>query len=428
MALFWWRVVSHQPPQFIQPSIHAASHRVWVYCVGVLCGCTERSLAYAGLFRFSWLPRCFEVSLSGTIAGMRTATKRIGWLGFAGLLGLWWWAIEKAILVADWLGRVALAVELPDLLVKFINWLIKQPEWVPAVTFVVFASILAIDIVRGWWSVEPLSGPPATSPRPESSSTDAKYMSLPAAAQDLYRALRDMGHIYALGAERLSGAELGRPGSPSEVLGWIATLINRHATIYGKRSPSPNMAVISKAEVANAHFTDGASVLRDNLYDKSIFWTDLVVDATEFEKYKRGLLTPSSDLDPEVSVLELFNRLWQRGGSPDDRMNRIKAFATTLRDRAAMGTLIMYGRTRRLKQPDLIQLEALDIIPREHWKDFLIWWIDSLDHHDDGNATLKARTLDVYTDTHIITRNRFEGFADLHVEREKAERLLDRIA
>lgn len=350
---------------------------------------------------------------------MTTLTRRVLTFAFSGFTALW----AYAIVGADWIGRVLVVLEGPALFAKFVTWMLQLPWYVPAVISGVVGAFLIVDIARSWSP----RGSRRSSPIPPLTAGDRTQIALPTAVQSLYSDLRQADHIYARGAEYLSGSRLGAPGEPDDVLNWIATLVAGKVPILGRREPSTTLAPISRTDLGRSHFTDGASFLRDNLYDQSIFWTDLAVPAPEFEKLKRDMLATATDVDAEISVLELFNRLWQRGGGVEDRMRRIEAFAALLRDKASLGLLTLYGRSLRLRNDRLVHLEALDVIPREHWRDFRIWWLDSLEPDHGGDAKLKGRSLDVYTNTNMVHRDRSEGYADLYVEKEKAERLLERV-
>lgn len=118
-----------------------------------------------------------------------------------------------------------------------------------------------------------------------SAKIEPVFLSLRDAATRLYESSLTNNTLLATAAERLSGiSPIGRitAGSPDDRLDYLATYISRHIPVYGKKPPSGILAKIAASEINRASFNDGAMVLRDNLYNKSIFWTDLAVKSDEF--------------------------------------------------------------------------------------------------------------------------------------------------
>lgn len=115
-----------------------------------------------------------------------------------------------------------------------------------------------------------------------------EFVSLRDAATRLYDVTLTTPKAALLGtaSEQMSGMKDGRmvPGSPNDVLDFMATHIARHIPIYGKKAPSTVFTEINSQDVRSAKFTDGAVTLRNTFYDKSIFWTDLAVRTRVFEE------------------------------------------------------------------------------------------------------------------------------------------------
>jgi hypothetical protein len=148
-------------------------------------------------------------------------------------------------------------------------------------------------------------------------STDTRSISEPTfiplrdAARTLYEAARRDGALLATAAERMSGSKDGRitVGSPNDILDFMANHIARHIFVFGKKAPSSLFEQIKNEERGHARFTDGAMVLRDIMYDQSIFWTDLAVRADEFNSFfndMKILETPRSEA--EMNFAKGFDR------------------------------------------------------------------------------------------------------------------------
>jgi hypothetical protein len=139
-----------------------------------------------------------------------------------------------------------------------------------------------------------------------------EYIGLRAAARKLYEVARQEGALLATAAERMSGDNDGRitVGSPNDVLDFAANHIARHIPIYGKRAPSTVLERIPIEEVRRSRFTDGANILRDVTYDKSIYWTDLAVRSSDFDTRfdeMKALATPRQELEAEAGFLRGFD-------------------------------------------------------------------------------------------------------------------------
>lgn len=148
---------------------------------------------------------------------------------------------------------------------------------------------------------------PALEPEPEK----REFVSLSDAARRLYETARRDGDILADVAERMSGSKDGHItiGSPNDILNFLANHISRHIAIYGKKSPSTLFERIRDQDVRGARFTDGATVLRDTMYDQSIFWTDLAVRTVDFETRSQDIkifATPQPQLGDDFQTG--FNR------------------------------------------------------------------------------------------------------------------------
>jgi hypothetical protein len=128
----------------------------------------------------------------------------------------------------------------------------------------------------------------------------SEFIALCDASRTLYEAARSAGSLLAGAAERMSGNTNGRiaAGSPQDILNFSATHIARHIPIYGKRAPSSVLEQVRDSDVRASYFADGATFLRDTMYDKSVYWTDLAVKSSDFaanfDKMK-SLESPQSD-------------------------------------------------------------------------------------------------------------------------------------
>lgn len=114
---------------------------------------------------------------------------------------------------------------------------------------------------------------------------ELEFISLRDAATELYEASRSNKRLLAIMTEQLSGYSDGQmiPGSPDDRLNFLATHISRHIPIYGKKDPSRILEKIDDKELKGASFHDGAMILKDKIYDKSIYWKDLAVKTSEFK-------------------------------------------------------------------------------------------------------------------------------------------------
>jgi len=140
-------------------------------------------------------------------------------------------------------------------------------------------------------------------------SIRSEYTALSIAARNLYEVSRRDGSLLATAAEQVSGSRGGRitVGAPEDVLDFVATHISRHISIVGTRAPSTLLEGIPAEEVRRSRFTGGAVVLRDVMYDKSIYWTDLAVKTSDLEARFDEIKTmskPRMELEAEASFLQ----------------------------------------------------------------------------------------------------------------------------
>ena len=198
-------------------------------------------------------------------------------LGWVVAFGLMLWANLKSIL--DWVGRGLAMRDGPEFLSQFVAMLERTPAWMPGVAAFALVTALIWDLLR-------VRRPP----QPEQTRTPIvatvvakpEFVSLNDAATRAYSEFRRVGHDLA------GAAKFGR--SPGEVLDWVATYLSLKIAVFGKRNPSNEFEQISAQDIGRSSFGDGANILRDKMYDKSIYFTDLAVRSVEFESHLRAIL------------------------------------------------------------------------------------------------------------------------------------------
>jgi hypothetical protein len=134
---------------------------------------------------------------------------------------------------------------------------------------------------------------------------------------------------------------------------------------------------------------------------------------------------PMIALSKRIPVIDLFKEIWKKPVGADERVQKIKELATAIRQEGLLGELALFGKPRRYKTPNLIQLEPLNSIPKEHWENFEICWLDTISSDNRGNPLMvKQESFDCYSYTHRVDLNKYSGYADIHIEREGGMRLL----
>lgn len=147
-----------------------------------------------------------------------------------------------------------------------------------------------------------------------------EFISMQEAATRLYESQATVAGVkLSVAAERLGNLTLGA-ASPNERLEYLAHFISRKIDIYGRKSPSRIVEKIDENEVRRASFSDGASVLRDNIYDKSIFWIDLCVRSAQLNNLIRALVTD----DEEGAFKRGFGRAtYQKAPNRENALSRL---------------------------------------------------------------------------------------------------------
>ncbi len=110
------------------------------------------------------------------------------------------------------------------------------------------------------------------------------FISMRDAAVQLYSEVREKKHVLARLAERSGGRAL-TSNSHEVILDDMATYfaIAMNKPVYGKRVPSNRQEHISSADVRASRFTGGATKLA-NLYNQSVYFTDLVVKVDDLNE------------------------------------------------------------------------------------------------------------------------------------------------
>lgn len=224
----------------------------------------------------------------------------------------------------DWIGYATLAASALTLAAKEAREKLPGVQWMkflddtgwgfaPLVLFIL-ASIVLIARALGW--IGPADSAPFATPLAsagtkveiEAPRIRPEFTALSEAARALYEEERSGGTLLAAVAERMSGNKNGRisQGSPNDILDFLASHIAKHIQIHGKRAPSSLFERISEQDMGRSRFTDGAKVLRDAMYDQSIYWVDLAVRTAEFEaniQRLRSLSPPSPSAAPATRAL-----------------------------------------------------------------------------------------------------------------------------
>ena len=112
-----------------------------------------------------------------------------------------------------------------------------------------------------------------------------EFISMKEAATRLYESSANFTGIpLREAAEKLGGRDLGA-ASPNERLEYLATFLSGKIAVFGRKPPDRQLKQIDSAEVKRAFFSDGATMLRDKTYDKTIYWEDLCVKAHDLNDF-----------------------------------------------------------------------------------------------------------------------------------------------
>ena len=122
------------------------------------------------------------------------------------------------------------------------------------------------------------STPTPVSAEPYTQSPFTEFMSLQKAATELYEYARVHVPLFAHAAEHPIG---GRPASSDDILNFFGVYIaqTKNIPLHGKRPPATTFVLIADEEVRRSLVADGATALRDKIYDHVLF-TELAIKAS----------------------------------------------------------------------------------------------------------------------------------------------------
>jgi hypothetical protein len=140
----------------------------------------------------------------------------------------------------------------------------------------------------------------------KSESNTPTFISMQEAATRLYESpVKIAGVPLSRAAEKFGGITPGA-ASPNERLEYLARfIVQKELDIFGAKPPSRVVEKIDPAEVKRASFWDGATVLRDKMYDKSIYWVDLCVKADQLDALIGSLCESEAEFDKAFSRASL---------------------------------------------------------------------------------------------------------------------------
>ena len=255
---------------------------------------------------------------------------------------------------------------------------------------VFFVCVLAY---YGYKAQGPKSQRTFSSPQPT-----PEFISMKEAATRLYESSADFsGMPLREAAEKLGGRDIGS-ASPAERLDYLATFLSGKTAVFGRKPPDRQLKQIDSAEVKRAFFSDGATMLRDRFYDKSIYWEDLCVKTRDLHDFIARLSSPIpshpalSVPQPTIRIDEVAQRITDKPALPSsaepESMDSWYA-CEQLREKVLLGVLHVFGgvdwRTTRPADYDRMIRAP---IPREYWRNHRIDVIGLLDQEDRRGRTL----------------------------------------
>lgn len=208
------------------------------------------------------------------------------------------------------------------------------------------------------------------------SLADPVFVSMREATTRLYESPAKVGEMrLSVASERLG--TINGAASPNERLDWLAHFISQKLSVYGRKPPARDVKKIDDIEIRRATFTDGATILRDNAYDQTIYWVDLCVRSVDFTQLVSSLTRIEAD-EPD-KFIPIHKAISHVAGIVGDKNNneRDPCFPdtrTALRQAAAIGKLRMRG-CRQLDRPGDYQSFFSDVqtdIPSDYWKTAVI--------------------------------------------------------
>lgn len=171
-------------------------------------------------------------------------------------------------------AKTNLATWLPDWLEKFVPTDIYK-LWP---VFFVLAVLMLIWMVWPW-----LNNKRKVIRKKARQKSEPEFISMQEAATRLYESESNIaGTRLSEAAEKLGN--LNGPASPNERLDYLADFLCRKIAIYGRKPPAREIGQIDYSEVRRTHSSDGATILRDNTFDQSIYWVDVCVKSDQLDK------------------------------------------------------------------------------------------------------------------------------------------------
>lgn len=128
-----------------------------------------------------------------------------------------------------------------------------------------------IPAIKDWWGR-----------RRSGIASHPEFITLREASAKLYGECRARKSKWAIGAENLSG-EGATPGSPDDILDWMAGLIAGKKSVYGTRGPSNVREKISKNVLNHANFRKGATRLEQFLPGQRSLYTNLEMKSSDLD-------------------------------------------------------------------------------------------------------------------------------------------------
>jgi len=237
----------------------------------------------------------------------------------------------------------------------------------------------------GWWLIQPLrelgnkpTGLSQSDIKNANVTREPTFISIAEAATRIYESKITMNGItisrYADGLGKTHGG-----ASPNERLDWIATFLGDKIQISGKKPPARTVDQIAMEVVKRSSFTGGATILRDNSYPESIYWTDLCVMESD-------VIELIADLEGAAIDAELANDMERETFRQKPtkeaarlRLTRLRDLGVSIRNDAAwlLYTTDLDKWTRRvinwqkdvrdaikiIDEPDSIWFGTLDAVP-----------------------------------------------------------------
>ncbi len=284
------------------------------------------------------------------------------------------WELIKDLHEISWLLS-ALGLGIPASLPAWLAWGHPVNAGLLVGSAIVLWAILFLCLLGyyGYREEKKAAVPTPSRPAPSQSTTLPEYISIAEAATRLYESPAHLNGVrLSVAAEKLGSLEGAT--SPNERLDFLATFISQKIAVYGCKSPARTVKKIDDQDIRGAKFTDGATVLRDNFYDKSIFWVDLCVRSEDFTWLVASL--SGGEPDPFVPIHLAIKHVAAAIGdrNTDQHDPCFPDTRTALRQAAVLGKLRMRGH-RQVHGPSDFQSFFDDIqtdIPSDYWRTAVI--------------------------------------------------------